>query len=302
MQEIQKLTKAEKTKLVREKHSYKQKEPVELKDLTYTKKIYLLAVFRVLTDESFDKILPLDNSNHIRVLSPSRDMDNNILDCLYTEDVILVDPISNLDAFVFKKGKYSDFKLNNVSWIVNVSSESKERLHLATCYRMIYDDLTNYFPTSTDERNLIYSFTMNLALNEIENYLFFKMKELNYKYEFGKKTYNYIYQLLRYLSVSEIYSIVDKSVAEDYILNSRSESNIKFYGNTITTKLIEFGELAKRNVMSLKSVPRKECLQRSEISKVFYELIHDVNDEGFSECPLTFWNNTLKYCYTTDSG
>ena len=104
--------------------------------------------------------------------------------------------------------------------------------------------------------------------------------------------------MLNYFSVLEIYNIVDRSIDEDYLFISRSDSNSKKHGNTIAGRLIEFGEMANRDEITLIKISRKDSLQRSELSKIFYELAIDGNDEGFYECPLNFWKDTLKLIFS----
>ncbi|MCB0744681.1 MAG: hypothetical protein KDC67_12300 [Ignavibacteriae bacterium] len=300
-QKSQNLSKKEKLKLVMAKYCLKSKKSIELKTVSYREKLYLLAAFRALTNESFNMILPLNNEGLFKTLSPNKDMDENILDCLYSSDIILVNPGSDLDSFQFKNNKCVGFKVDEVSWIVNLSSQNGKRLELSDCYRLIYDNLTKFVPTSEKERNQVYSFTMNLALNEVESYIQFKMDELNYRYELGKKTYIYIFQLLNFLSVSEIYDIIDKAIDVDYLSNSRIELKTKCYGSGISSNLLELGEMAKREELSIKKMPRKKSLNRSELSRVFYQLIHMGGDEGFVNCPIDFWNETLTNCYTSTS-
>ena len=136
-QETQKLSKAEKLKLVNTKYNLKGKKTISFDDLTYRHKLYLLAIFKVLTDEDFEKFLPLDNEDTINVLSPSKDMDKNILECLNSNDVILVDPKSNIDAFQFNNKDCIGFNIEQVCWIVNISSNNEERLKLGSCLHFL---------------------------------------------------------------------------------------------------------------------------------------------------------------------
>lgn len=294
------LTKSKKSRLIKEKYNLESK-PVDFNKLPYIKKIYLLAVFRVLTNEEFNRIIPLKSILSIKRLSPTQSMDENILDCLNSFKAILVDPKSNQNAFKFAEDKCVGFMIDEVSWIPNVSHNNEERLQLFECYRLIYDNLTKYIPTSKRAIDQVYSFTFNLALNEVENYLLFKTKELGYDFKFGKKTYVYIYQLLDFLSVSEIYGIIDLSIDQDHLYISRFGKELCSYGNTIGTKLIKLGESIKRNEFSIEKSSRKNGLQRSELSKIFYELIHNGSDEGFFECPEVYWNKNLVFNYTGKS-
>ena len=294
-------TKSEKTRLIKGKYNLEPK-PVDFNKLPYIKKIYLLAVFRVLTNEEFNKIVPLNSNTTPKILSPTQSMDESILDCLNSSNVILVDPKSNHNSFNFNGEKCVSFKVGEVAWIANICHNNGERLQLFECYRLIYDNLTKFIPTSKHAIDQVYSFTFNLALNEVEDYLLFKTKELGYEFKFGKKTYVFIYQLLDFLSVSEIYSIIDLSIDQDHLYISRYGNEIFSYGNTIGTKLIELGESIKRNELSVEKSSRKKDLQRSELSKIFYELIHQGNDEGFYECPKKYWTNNLEDCYSSESG
>ena len=295
-----KASKAKKMKLVNAKYNIEKKETVDLDIINYRAKIYLLAIFRVLTDECFDKILPLNNSSTLKTLSPSQEMDLNILDCLHTSEIILVNPKSNIDSFKFNNQKCTGFEASEVSWVVNISSKNKTKLTMSACYRLVYEDLIKYVPTSHQCKRQIYSFTVNLAINEVIAYLKFKSEELNYELQVGTKTTLYIEQLLGFLSVAEIYEIIDEAVDHGYLLISRTSSPSHFFGKTISNKIIELGEIANRKGSSLSKSSRKECLAQSEISKVFYELIHGGSDEGFYECPTGYWEKSLESCYSAD--
>ena len=155
-----------------------------------------------------------------------------------------------------------DFKVGEVSWVTNICDNNGERLQLFECYRLIYDNLTKFIPTSKQAIDQVYSFTFNLALNEVENYLLFKTKELGYEFEFGKKTYVYLYQLLDFLSVAEIFCIIDLSIDQDHLYITRYEKEIFSYGNTIGAKLIELGESIKRNELSVEKSSRKKRLTK----------------------------------------
>ncbi len=297
-QKEKKLTNSEKKKLINAKYDLKNKDAYLIDKLSYRKKIYLLTVFRVMTDEGFDRIIPLSDKTEKYKLSPSIDMDINILDCLYTEGLLRVDPNSNIDAFIFENNECEGFSHAAVSWQLNIAS--KERvLQLSDCYKLIYNELMEYFPTSPEDRDGAYGLTMNIALSEVEDYLLYKCKELGFIYCVGKRTIIYIYQLLNYFSVSKIYSIINQAIDETHLVNSQSGLRSLNLGNYIAMKILEIGELAITDKTSLVDSPRIEQLQRSELSKVFYEFIHRGHDEGFFECPKKYWKKTLSSCYFT---
>ncbi|KAA3650010.1 MAG: hypothetical protein DWP95_01670 [Proteobacteria bacterium] len=299
-QKAQKLSADDKIKLIEAKYCIEDKKPVDIEELSYTHKLYLLAIFRVLTDESFDSILPLTEIPSGKLLSPSRYMDRNIMDCLNSKNIILVDPNSNTDAFEFEDNKCVGFDIAAVKWLVNISDKDEEKLSVASCYTLIFKDLTNYFPTSNEERRKVISFTMNLAFNEALSYLLHKCSKLNYEFKFGNKTHLFLSQLIASLAVSDICSIIDKAVDEDYLFITRSNSGNN-YGSTVSDRLLNLGELAIRDNSQIRHSKRNECLPRSELSKIFYELIHDGDDEGFTECPAEFWKNNLVASYTAEA-
>ncbi|MFC3195873.1 hypothetical protein ACFODZ_16585 [Marinicella sediminis] len=140
------LTKSEKVKIIKENYKLKSK-PVDFNKLPYIKKIYLLAVLRVLTDEEFNKIIPLSSNTKTKNLSPTQSMDESILDCLNSSKIILVDPNSNHNSFNFNHEKCLGFKISEVFWIINICQNDGERLQLFESYRLIYDNLTKFVPT-----------------------------------------------------------------------------------------------------------------------------------------------------------
>lgn len=298
-QKAQKLSTDDKTKLIEDKYSIEDKKTIDIEELSYTHKLYLLAICRVLTDESFDSIFPLTEIPSNKLLSPSRYMDRNIMNCLNSKNIILVDPNSNTDSFEFEDNNCVGFDTAAVNWLVNISAKDEKRLSVASCYTLIFKDLTNYFPTSNEERRKVLSFTLNLAMHEALNHLIFKCSELNYEYSFNKKLHLYLNQLIISLAVSEIISIINRAVDEDYLFISRFNLE-KNYGSTVSGRLLNLGEQAIRDDSQTKRSKRNECLPRSELSKIFYELIHEGDDEGFTECPAEFWNNELAASYTVE--
>lgn len=231
------ISKAEKQKLVNKKFSLENKNPYNIDNLNYVNKIYLLSILRILTDEGFDKILPLNTiDNSLNKLSPSEEMNRNILECLSEKEIILVDPESDINAFHFKKNNCIGFSFHEVNWQLNLESRQDGFLSLSNTYHYIYEDLMNYFPTSEEERDRVYRFTRNLALHEVKNYIQNKTHTLGYQYDIGVKTCLYIYKLQEYFSVSELFSLVDKAIDQDFIFNSSNITDIKNYGCTVSKK------------------------------------------------------------------
>lgn len=278
--------------LINKEYDLKNKSVFCYKDLNYRNKIYMLAMFRVLTDEDFELILPLNKIQNDMRLSPTSTMDIEILNCLYSKNIILVNPKSKIRAFCFESDKISDeFYWCEVSWIVNISSDEGKRLSLYDCYRVIYDDLLKNTPANG--KDLVHNFTYTLAFSEVLQYLQFKCEELGFAYDLKRKTYAIIYQILKNFSVSEIYNFVDQAIEEDYIYYSNTKRDKKYYGESIPIRMIELAENAIFNEIAVSKNKRKESLPRSYISKVFYDLILRGNDEGFIESLDSYWDRKL---------
>ena len=289
------LSKKEKRKLIKSKYDL-SKKPVNYKNLSYRNKIYLLAIFRVLTDEGFEIVIPLQDNKNERGLSPTSSMDIEILHCLNTKDIILVNPKSKLKAFCFENNNIcNDFNWDIVSWVVNISSDKKNRLRLYECFRTISNELLQSPPR--DNHNQIYGFTYTLAFNEVLKYLQYKWEVLGFEYDNRDKTAEIIYQILNDFSVSEIYNFVDQAVEDDFLYYSNIERNKKDYGNLTSIRMLEIAENALLNKTPIPNNKRKDSMPRSALSIVFYDLIHKGKDEGFTESPKDFWINTLADIY-----
>lgn len=292
-----KLSLAETRSLVHKKYGNEKIDCRVLSEISYRKKIYLLAVFRVMTDEEFNFLTPLSDRPSKRQLSPSRTMDENILDCLCTEGLIKLNPKSNIKAFIIENNLCKGFYYDEVSWDLNVTVDD-EPISLSSCFRLIYEELANFFPTSSIERSDVYSLTFNIAFHEVEDYLIHKCKELDCNYLVGKRTNIFIYQLLQHFSVSRLYGLIDLAVEQAHIEKSRNglcKSNICDF---VAIKILEIGESAISGNLKLQKSQRKNNLHRSELSKVFYELIHNLDDEGFNVCPKNSWDKKLAACYS----
>ncbi len=293
----QSLTTKKKRELISAKYDLNHK-PVNYNDLSYNNKIYLLAIFRVLTDEAFEVIIPLNSIKHDKCLSPTKAMDLDVLNCLYTKGIILVDPSSKIEAFNFKNNKITnDFDSEEVNWIVNIGTEG-ERQPLYESYRTTYNDIVNniYF----DENTQIYSFTYTLAYNEALIYLQYRCEELGFVYGAGDRTLIFIYQILNNFSVSEIYNFIDQAVEEDYFYYSNIKMNKEHFGHSIPERMLKMSEKTKINKKVLTKNSRNDSIPRSTLSSIYYELIIEKDDEGFTESPKVFWSETLESFYTKE--
>lgn len=287
------LSKKKKRELIRGKYDL-SKKPVKYKNLSYRTKIYLMAIFRVLTDEEFEVIIPLEDNKNERGLSPTNSMDIEILSCLHEKNILLVNPKSKIKAFYIENNRIcKDFYWVSVSWVVNVSFGEENRMRLNECFRAISDELLQIPPRD----NQIYSFTYTLTFYEVLQYLQYKWEVLGFEYNNRGKTVEIIYRILNNFSVSEIYNFVDQAVEEDFLYYSNIERNKKHYGNLTSIRMLEIAENAILNKLTIPKRKRKDSMPRSALSIVFYDLIHKGNDEGFTESPKAYWVNTLVAVY-----
>lgn len=270
-------------------------------ELTFTQKLSLITIFKVQTDECFEYIQSIDDPRKNARLSPTPQMDAEIIDDLYQQNIILVDPNSDISAFS-ETDDYRSFYVEKVQWIVNLTLDGNNREDLDKIFNVLYNDFFSTIQPSWKDD--VYEFLFRVAREEIMQYVDVKADELKVQFSAEKKTREVIMQLLLEFSISEIYYFVRKSVEEAHIFYSKGISRGKRHAaNTIPAKMLALGERAISENWDTYKNGRDSRSPRSTISIVFHDLLFQGDDDGFTKSPKKHWDQELlpKYFFTLDS-
>lgn len=265
--------------------------PVSYESLGFREKLLLLTLFRIQTDEDFEHILSLNNPLRTKLFTPSDDMDESYIDKLYRSNILLIDPLSPLEAFPDEapdKGYYP----RRVQWIVNVAIHNGERSNLNEVYNQIYFDLNdNIDPNYEDD---FFKIILELSIEEALQYLYIKTEELNITFNAEKKTKEVIQQLLENFSISEIYYFIKKSVEDAHIFYTKGYAQSKKHaGNIIPGKMLSLGERALQENWSTYKYNRDSRAPRSYLSQIIFDFLLKDEDAGFKKPIGKYWQQEL---------
>ncbi|KRG32458.1 MULTISPECIES: hypothetical protein [unclassified Psychrobacter] len=290
-----------KREIIAESHCLQKFSPIDYECLTFTEKLILLTLFRIQTDEDFGHILSLDNPLRIRLFTPSSSMDEGYIDRLYRSNILLIDPLSSIDAFPDENPAKSYYQ-RKVQWIVNVSLDGENRNQLSEIYNKIYFDIKN--DITPEWENELFELLLKISVEEVLQYLYIKIEELNVIFVAEKKTREITEQLLIDFSVSEIYYFVKKAVEDAHIFYTKGfASSRKHAGNIIPGKMLSLGERALKENWETYKYNRDSRAPRSYLSQMVFDFLLNGEDAGFNKAIGKYWEQEIspKYFPTNES-
>lgn len=270
----------DKRELIEQEYNVKKHEKVALENLSFLQKVYLGALLRLALSEDMSRISPLNNFQ--REISPTSNFTKEIMVELIHNRIILVDPQSPIDAFV-DSPKDSEFPkvyyLYNVGYVLNLISDNDSYA--------IMDEMIN--PKEIDEKFNEGALLLwkKIALEECLEYLNYQMEKVRFNYNAGDKTISVIRDLLDHFSVSQIYGIIYKSIANATKWYQEANVTKKQAANSVIGNCQRYGERAIIGKWDLTKYSRiAECPQ-SMVSEFFHNRVIGIGDLGFHLPPIS---------------
>lgn len=264
--------KLEKIKLV-----YSQeKEPIDFNDITFENKVFLGALCRSLLKENLYEIKSYFNSNVL--LTPDDTLSKKVYLNLFKSNIISVSPTSPLEAFDETDDNFPNtFYIYKVNYYLNLKFPSDK-------HDLFMDILNpNYYKTElADEAYLLWN---EIAISECIQYLQYQLKNSGFYFNPGNKTYKNFEIILKDFSVSQIYGIIWKSVANISKLYLEKRMNKIHAANAIVSSCLRYAEQAKLNGWNLKFYNRIPDLPQSELSAFYFNKVLGIGDMGFKVPP-----------------
>ena len=247
-------------------------DKVKYDNLSVSSKIFLSALLHAgLNDEateiSGEKIIE-------EKLAPTNEFDQIILDHLLSENIILIDPMSPIDAFSVDNfpNEYYIFKVN---YLINVETDSKGIGYLE------YPDRNNIIKYKEECLRI----WKQIALYECLEYLIKQMKEARFEFNPQKKTKLVINHLIEEYSIGQIWNLIYGSVNNAAAWYQKSNVSKKHAANSVITTLNNRGDRAKSENWKLNSYHRSYDNKLSQLSMVFFDSILQIGSEGYEKTP-----------------
>lgn len=276
--EEKKLEELRKRQLISETYSLGKRRRIEYSAISFRDRVYLGSLLRTCLSEDLTTIYSVESCD--RSLAPTEDMRRELVVSLSNKNIIVVSPDSHLEAFTeSEEDEFPNvYYIYKVNYHLNIeSSEDKQE-----CISKIIN------PPEFDKayRDEAYAIWRDVALAECLEYFNYQMDSVNFSFNPGDKTLAVFNDLLNRYSVSQIYGIIYKSIAQATKFYQEGNVSKKQAANSVIGNCQRFGERAEINGWDLTKYRRaKECPQ-TMISEFFFNRVLKIGDDGFNMPPF----------------
>ncbi|MBS4974907.1 MAG: hypothetical protein KHZ55_12230 [Clostridium celatum] len=285
-EKVRKLNEERKVRILQEKREKIKKVydlnivPVNYSELNFREKVFLGALLRTSLSEDMEVILPLNDAE--RELAPTIGYIKEILSYLIGRGVVSVDSNSSIDAFL-DSNEEKDIEFPNVYYITMV----KYRINIVgdEDIKNILSKIINPKSFSDADKEDALNIWKEIALEEFIEYFEYQMKSVRFDFNIGEKTIAIFKDLLENFSVSQIYGIIYKSVANATKYYQESSVSKKQAANSVIGGCQRYAERAMINNWELAKYSRIKELPQSMISEFFFDRVIGVGSLGFNMPP-----------------
>lgn len=285
-EKVRKLNEKRKVRILQEKREKIKKVydlnivPVNYSELNFREKVFLGALLRTSLSEDMEVILPLNDAE--RELAPTIGYIKEILSYLIGRGVVSVDSNSSIDAFL-DSNEEKDIEFPNVYYITMV----KYRINIVGDEEIknILSKIINPKSFSDADKEDALNIWKEIALEECIEYFEYQMKSVRFDFNIGEKTIAIFKDLLENFSVSQIYGIIYKSVANATKYYQESSVSKKQAANSVIGGCQRYAERAMINNWELAKYSRIKELPQSMISEFFFDRVIGVGSLGFNMPP-----------------
>ena len=249
---------------------------VEFHNLTFTEKVYLGSLCRAYLRENMFEIGPVKEKNV--VLAPSERLRLEIYHALLHANAMAVSPSSSIDAFIFDEENWPQkYYTYQVTYNLN--------LVLPTNIKDIPSELL--YPTyySSDHQEEALDLWRKIAVDECVEYLQYNLDKVSFDFSPGDKTYTTFAILLKDFSVSQIYGIIWKAVADASKMYLEKSLSKRHAANTVIGACERYAERAISSHWDLTRYGRIRDLPQSILSEFFFNRVLGIGETGFDMPP-----------------
>ena len=253
--------------------------PINFENITFENKVFLGALCNLQLSEDMKVLIPYDKG-HINVpLSPSDNLTYDIYRMLSYRNIITVNPESPIEAFKDSEDFPNTYYINKVIYNINITSENeKDKKQL---FSTILNP--NYYNDNLSVE--AYNLWLKIAVEECCEYLVYQLNKANFDFSPGEKTYKTFELILETFSVSQIYGIIWRSVANIAKLYLEKNISRQHAANAVIGACQRYAERAKLDKWKLSEYSRIKELPQSELSSFFFNRVLKIGELGFNMAP-----------------
>nr|WP_319489359.1 hypothetical protein [uncultured Caproiciproducens sp.] len=259
------------------KTTYMQpREQVSFEELSFENKVLLGALCRVLLRENLYEISPYTDIH--MPLAPTDELKKQIYDDLIHEHIIMVSPTSSLEAFDTEHENFPDvFFIYRATYNLNLEFPANKQDLFTKILSPTY-----YGKEFEEEARILWQ---KIAVAECVEYLIYQLENVGFVFTPGEKTYKTFEIILEDFSVSQVYGIIWKAVADASKLYLEKGMSKNHAANTTISACERYAERAKINGWDLKGYSRIKELPQSALSLFFFNRVLEIGDMGFKLPP-----------------
>lgn len=259
------------------KKVYAQKtNPVNFYKLSFEQKVFLGTLCRALCKENLSEINPYIES-HV-ILAPTNELCSQIYTSLSYNKIITVSPTSPIEAFVIDNDNFPNtYFTYKVTYYLNLEFPPNKQ--------ELFTEILNPTYYSSEYKDEALYLWRKIAIGECLEYLNYQLDKVGFEFTPGDKTYKIFDILLNDFSVSQIYGIIWKAIADASKLYLERNISKKHAANTVIGSCERFAERAKINGWNLTEYNRIKDLPQSTLSSFFFNQVLKIGDMGFKLPP-----------------
>lgn len=274
-QEEERILQEEQLQQIEEAYS-KPRTPVDFSSLSFENKVFLGAICRALLKENLYEIAPFSDSEVI--LAPTGGLRQKLYSNLIHNQIIAVSPRSPLEAFDVDSEDFPNtFYIYRVTYFLNLIFPSNKQ----DLFTEILDP-SYYCSENADEAVALWK---EIAVAECIEYLQYQLDKVNFEFTPGEKTYKMFDIILNDFSVSQIYGIIWRAVADASKLYLEKGISKKHAANSVIGACERYAERAKINGWDLTQYNRIKDLPQSVLSLFYFNRVLGIGEMGFRVPP-----------------
>lgn len=252
-------------------------EKRKIESLSFRERVYLGALLRCALSEDMSTILPLDEID--KKLAPSDELACEILRYLNNNNVIRVNPNSSISAFVDDEDTEfpNTYYIYKVKYLINIDFNED--------YKEGISKIINPRELKECDKEDALNIWKEIALEESLEYLQYQMGSVRFNFNVGDKTKSVFKDMLEYFSVSQIYGIIFKSIANATKYYQESSVSKKQAANSVIGGCQRYAERAMINNWDMVKYSRIKELPQSIISEFFFDRVIGIGSLGFNMPP-----------------
>ncbi len=272
----------EKREILLELFLRENSEPIDINLLNLKSKLYICSLLRACLSEDLNSIYPISQSSV--KLAPTDSYIMDIVSYLRDERVILFSPDTHLDSIIIEDGFIKSYYPMNVTFRLNVTEDNYQ----SSIDRLMYLKGIDYI--SPEEKIQHWS---DIGVSESVEFLYAKMEEYNLPNEhIGDKTISSIKDALNDFSTSQLYNFIWRAVKNAAAFYQKERISKQHAVNTIAGNISRSNEKSIVEGWDVKGYGRDYNYPQTIISEVFFNMIIEIGDKGFSSVRSKIQNNT----------